>query len=97
METILEHCPFCGCDEVLLKTEPYRFGFVMSYAECQHCAARGGCFVEENTDESVEKVVDDWNQKNLRSVTISDKIKRIITQFRYDLSLIWYKIQHRDW
>lgn len=92
----LEFCPFCGCDDVDLKTDKHKYGF-MSYAQCQHCAARGGSFVEDTIKDSMDRAIDDWNQKVLRSLTISDKIKRIVTQLEYDLYMIWDKIKNRDW
>lgn len=93
---MLECCPFCGCNEVMLTTKRHSFGF-MSHVECSHCGARGGSFVEETTDESIERATADWNQKILRSVTFREKLSRFFTQVEYDLTCLWYKIRYWDW
>jgi hypothetical protein len=82
--TDLDHCPFCGCDILSIKTEPHRIG-TLAQVTCNHCCASGGSFVEFDTQDAIEQAAKNWNQKNLRPNTFCDKVKRFLTQLEYDI------------
>jgi transcription elongation factor Elf1 len=61
----LDYCPFCGADEVALETASHRHGS-MAQVVCGHCCARGGNFVDIDTQKAKAQATKNWNQKGLR-------------------------------
>lgn len=93
---MLDYCPFCGGTELVISTVLHSIGYC-SQVKCGHCGARGGSYVDETEEESIEKAVGDWNQKDIRPNTICHRIPRFFSQVTYDLECLWYKIRHWDW
>lgn len=92
---LLDYCPFCGYEEIHIKTRTVKLG-IDAHAECGHCKARGGHFTDETKELAIESVIDDWNQRDLRPKTLCHRVRRMITQIEYDISCYWYKLKHWD-
>jgi Lar family restriction alleviation protein len=81
----LDWCPFCGCKEVNLIEDDHEMG-TLFYITCNHCGARGGSFIGE--DDTADDAIHDWNQKELRSRTLCERITKLLIQYQYDVSTL---------
>lgn len=91
----LDYCPFCGYEKISIKTRSHKLG-VSAHAECEHCRARGGNFIEDTKELVIDSITRDWNQSDLRPKTVCHKVKRMFVQLEYDLRSFYYKIKRWD-
>lgn len=99
----LDYCPFCiGGKASVVWEEAETIKTV--YVRCDHCLARGQHYSDlctihgewtEDPHDLENKAVQDWNQKELRALTLCDNIKYFFGQLRYDIEQFYERMKER--